>query len=168
MAPGLEEELVFQVMKESRDRQYLSDRINALRSLDFKIDDKKVENAVKRYELLQKHNPKESSLKSRIQRILIEKRESIKEEAETLSLKIKIEKVWIPTGGGRYFIDCKECDNYLYRAYANITYLKELENGEVIKQKSRRDLFYFCKSCELISDQKLVEHNGKMSLIHPR
>ena len=91
MAPGLEEEVVEQVMSETDDREYIQEKMEALRELGFKINDKKVESAIKRYELLQEYNSQNNNrrnikkkMKERFDRLTQEEIESAKNEDSSI------------------------------------------------------------------------------------
>ncbi len=53
----LEEEIVFQ-FDGGKDRESLSDRIDALKSLGFKVDDNKINAAIERYEVISRYKNK--------------------------------------------------------------------------------------------------------------
>ncbi len=130
---------------------------------NFQLDNKKVNDAIKKYDLLNRYDPKRSNFRNRVKRYILEKSEAIKEEPEVLSLKTNIGKVLNHENSS---FDCADCDHPVYRAYADIIYLKQLGKGEVIRQFSQKDLFYFCKSCEVISEQIKKEY-PKIWLISP-
>lgn len=56
----LEEEIVFQSMKETDDKQYLLDKVKALRELGFKINPRRIRTSVRRFELLQAYDKQDN------------------------------------------------------------------------------------------------------------
>lgn len=162
MVSRLEKEIVFQTMNEfsgNDSREYLSDKIEALKELGLNIDDKKVENAIKKYQLIQEYNRRKKhknlekrKLKEKVRKLLEEKIEELDNHPGIISVKAGIKPHLRYESGGLYL--CSNCLKYfgVRKVFAKGFYLTEAGNGSFIKEKYHETLFYFCKKCEAIID----------------
>jgi len=148
MAPTLEEELVSQIVstRNEQDTQYLSDRIEALGKLGFKVDERAVQTALRRYELMQAYNSQDNS-KRAIKKAEKEKLKQIGEKeieklkngdssivATELHLTRQSEKCW----------RC-ESDNEMRRFEIKYDYIQKNVDG--LTKKSKWLLMGYCFAC---------------------
>jgi hypothetical protein len=152
MAPGLEEEVVMQVMSKGNDRQYLSDRIEALRELGFKINDKAVKTAIERYELLQAYNSQDNSPRARKKRVK-EIKEKFKQVCEEQIEKLKEEDPSvISVKIVRYFRGCWnycKCCGEKKSEFIGLRYNYLNEEEGVLSKRETEDStsFEYCFGC---------------------
>lgn len=156
---SLEEETVKQVMDEKHDRQYLSYVIDGLKQVGLSVDDRRVETAIKKYELIQKYNSEENSkqevrrrIKERVEDITKTMIEELKKNPNVQSVKVYSKRV--PSYASPWL--CGDCGwrnkfsrNRIMRA--KVRYIEKAENGiGYFSFKRTEDLFIFCKTCGTI------------------
>ena len=149
MAPGLEEEVVFQVMDETDDGVYLQDKVGALRELGFKIDSKKVKIAQERYKLLQAYNSQDNS------------KRAIRKRKKKTFKKVIADRIEIIKGNDPTVISCKpvlycncglcpSCeDRMLEKVNIRTTHLVKSEKSyHKVTKSHQSNRFAYCQNCE--------------------
>ena len=159
MAPGLEEEVVMQVMKEGNDRQYLADKVEALRSLGFKINNNAIKTAIERYEFLQAYNSQDNNAKTRKKRIQNRLDKIYEEEVERLMSKdasIVSVKRYKPI---RHGMRHNSCSGKVIQQNIDITRIKKSKAGIYHKVIESGLLFYLCSKCGVVPEEKEINYS---------
>lgn len=153
MAPALEEELVAQIVGngEEHDREYITDRVRLLREQGFPVNERAVETALERLNLIKRYhsqNVKPREVRRAQREILLqigrEKIEELKKDPSVVSARFDIE--------GGYNYKCYLCGTGA-RAAFRIRYIRLLEvTDKLIIKKGRNSLDEgYCFACKKIS-----------------
>jgi hypothetical protein len=152
---SLEEETVFQVMNQKHDRKYLSDVIDGLRDLGLRMDDKKVESSLQRYEILQEYNSQNSDRKALRKKIKAKIDEKTKQEIEKLRLNSFVQSVTriytTRLGSMCNGAHCPSCSSRTRTMMAKIRVIRKSDGEVYFSFKAIRGLFNFCKTCGTIT-----------------
>ena len=153
---SLERELVFELMDQKQDGQYILDVVEGMREQGVSISGRKVEIALTQYNA-KKELEKRREYKRKFRDELKELKEKKKREientySELLSVRI-IEK-------RKFFMDnwqkCHNCKKLkINEVYAKIKYVNE--KGKIpSSQKEEKTLFRYCRNCGHIDLEKKV------------
>lgn len=148
MAPGLEQEVVNQVLDEGNDEQYIWNKVQALKELGFEVDKKRVVNEIKRYGLLQKYNSQDNRRKTIKKRRLEDFRRLVEEKIE----KLKEEDASIVSGKtiseNHYRYKCNFCERYKIKLYTlRINCILKQKDDFYSQVKKQVRNFEYCWNC---------------------
>jgi hypothetical protein len=158
MAPNLEKELASLVITEGsqNDKQYLQERIDALRDMGFKVDERAVQTELERYELVQRYNSQDNSRRA-IKKI---RREKLFQAACAKLDELKAKDPKIISGealfeGVRNLTTCKHCKTDSAGSFY-LVYIQFIEIAGILEKERVNYSQSYCLACNTYSDDTLT------------